>query len=133
MSSLVPTRRLRRLRLFAAAAVSALAASMLTTVVVAEPAAAHGNVMFPASRNQGCLDRWGTNHQAPQMATEDPMCYQAWQADPNAMWNWNGNLRDNVGGIAESNTPNGQLCSNGRAQAPRYNALDAVGNWQATN
>ncbi len=28
------------------------------------------------------------------MVTEDPMCYQAWQADPNAMWNWNGLYRE---------------------------------------
>jgi chitin-binding protein len=132
MFSPVPIRRPRSLRLLAAAAVAVVAASLLTTVL-AESASAHGNIMFPASRNQDCLDRWGTNHLAPEMATEDPMCYQAWQADPGAMWNWNGNLRDGVGGISEANTPNGTLCSNGRAQAPRYNSLDTVGNWRATN
>jgi chitin-binding protein len=135
MSSPAPPRR-RSLRLLAAAAVAVVAATTLTTIVTAEVASAHGNIMFPASRNQGCLDRWGTNHLAPEMATVDPMCYQAWQADPGAMWNWNGVLRDGVGGnisAIQAATPNGTLCSNGRAQAPRYNSLDAVGNWQATN
>ncbi|HEU5111065.1 MAG TPA: lytic polysaccharide monooxygenase [Micromonosporaceae bacterium] len=135
MSSPVPARR-RSLRLLAAAAVAVVASTTLTTIVTAESASAHGNIQFPASRNQACLDRWGTNHLAPEMQSQDPMCYQAWQADPNAMWNWNGNLRDGVGGTPaaiQAGTPNGQICSNGRAQAPRYNSLDAVGNWQATN
>ena len=26
------------------------------------------------------------------MQQEDPMCWQAWQDNPNAMWNWNGPL-----------------------------------------
>ncbi len=65
------------------------------------------------------------------MATKDPMCWQAWQADPNAMWNWNGLYRENVGGNHQAAIPDGTLCSGGRTQSPRYNALDTVGAWQA--
>lgn len=59
------------------------------------------------------------------------MCWQAWQADPNAMWNWNGLYREGVAGNHEAAIPNGTLCSGGRTQAPRYNALDTVGAWKA--
>jgi chitin-binding protein len=65
------------------------------------------------------------------MAVEDPMCWQAWQADTNAMWNWNGLYREGVAGDHEAAIPDGQLCSAGRTQDGRYAALDAVGAWQA--
>jgi lytic cellulose monooxygenase (C4-dehydrogenating) len=120
----------RRLLIGGIAAVAT--AAITVTVLPAGPASAHGNVVGPASRNYGCWERWGSNHQAPQMATEDPMCWQAWQADPAAMWNWNGLFREGVAGNHQGAIPDGQLCSGGRAQAPRYNALDAVGNWRAT-
>jgi chitin-binding protein len=66
------------------------------------------------------------------MATEDPMCYQAWQADPNAMWNWNGLYREQVAGNHQGVIPDGQLCSAGHTQSGRYNAMDTVGDWKAT-
>jgi lytic cellulose monooxygenase (C4-dehydrogenating) len=108
------------------AAVTALLASVVVGV-----ANAHGSTTDPPSRNYGCHQRWGSNFQDPTMATKDPMCWQAWQADPNAMWNWNGLYRENVGGNHQAAIPDGQLCSGGRTQSPRYNALDAVGTWQA--
>ena len=58
------------------------------------PASAHGSVINPATRNYGCWLRWGHDHLNPNMQYEDPMCWQAWQANPNAMWNWNGLYRD---------------------------------------
>jgi chitin-binding protein len=67
------------------------------------------------------------------MATQDPMCWQAWQADTNAMWNWNGLYRENVAGNHQAAIPDGQLCSAGRTQNGRYAAMDAVGNWKAVN
>ncbi|HEX8628233.1 MAG TPA: lytic polysaccharide monooxygenase [Catenuloplanes sp.] len=127
MSSRAPT---RRPLIFRAVTVAVTAVVVLATALTS-PASAHGNVVDPPSRNRGCLDRWATNHMSPQMASTDPMCHQAWQADPNAMWNWNGLFREGVGGNHQGAIPDGQLCSGGRTQAPRYNSLDAVGAWQA--
>jgi len=129
MSSLVPVRRPMLLR---ALAVFALATTLLTTAL-ANTASAHGNIMNPASRNQSCLDRWGTNHLAPEMATVDPMCYQAWQANPNTMWNWNSLFREGVAGNHQGAIPDGTHCSGGRTQNGFYASLDTIGNWQTTN
>jgi chitin-binding protein len=60
------------------------------------------------------------------------MCAQAWKADPNAMWNWNGLYRNGVGGNHQGALPNGQLCSGGLAESGRYRALDTVGAWNTT-
>nr|WP_240742399.1 lytic polysaccharide monooxygenase [Micromonospora zingiberis] len=104
---------------------------VLTTALV-NPAFAHGSVVNPASRNYGCWQRWGGDFQNPRMATEDPMCWQAWQANPSAMWNWNGLFREGVAGNHQGAIPNGQLCSGGRTESGRYNAMDAVGAWRTT-
>ncbi|MDT0341212.1 lytic polysaccharide monooxygenase auxiliary activity family 9 protein [Streptomyces litchfieldiae] len=78
-------------------------------------------------------ERWGDDHLNPAMAQEDPMCWQAWQDNPNAMWNWNGLYRNGVGGNFQAAVPNGQLCSGGRTEGGRYNSLDAVGPWHTTD
>jgi predicted carbohydrate-binding protein with CBM5 and CBM33 domain len=117
------------LRGFAVAA----AAVLLLTTALANSASAHGNVIDPASRNYSCWDRWADDFQNPAMATEDPMCWQAWQANPNAMWNWNGLFREGVAGNHQGAIPDGQLCSAGHTEGGRYNALDTVGTWHATN
>ncbi len=59
------------------------------------------------------------------------MCWQAWKADPNAMWNWNGLYHEGIGGRHEQLIPDGQLCSGGRTEGGRYNALDKPGAWVA--
>nr|WP_307834051.1 lytic polysaccharide monooxygenase [Actinoplanes siamensis] len=115
------------------AIVAALAAALAVLVAPGSPASAHGNVLNPASRNYGCFERWGDKFQAPEMATQDPMCYQAWQADPQAMWNWNGLFREGVAGNHQAAIPDGQLCSAGKTQNGRYAAMDAIGDWKATN
>src|ERR1700754_4573721 len=107
-------------------------AAVIVVLLPSAPASAHGSVVNPASRNYGCWERWGSRFQAPEMATEDPMCWQAWQANPNAMWNWNGLYRENLGGNHQANIPDGQLCSGGHAEGGRYNSMDTVGNWHAT-
>jgi chitin-binding protein len=119
-------------RLLVSTVVGALVAALTVVALPASPAGAHGNVFGPASRNYGCFERWGDKFQDPAMATEDPMCWQAWQADPAAMWNWNGLFREGVAGNHEGAIPDGQLCSGGRSSSGRYNALDTVGDWQAT-
>ncbi len=112
------------------ATVAGVLGAALTTLNV--PAGAHGTVTGPTSRNYGCWQRWGSDFQNPAMATQDPMCWQAWQADPNAMWNWNGLYREGVAGNHQGVIADGQLCSAGRSQSGRYAAMDAVGNWKAT-
>ncbi|GAB3210551.1 lytic polysaccharide monooxygenase auxiliary activity family 9 protein [Marinactinospora thermotolerans] len=119
------TRRARR-------ALSLLSVSLLSLVAWTGTASAHGSVVDPASRNYGCWDRWGSDHLNPDMAQEDPMCWQAWQDNPNAMWNWNGLYRDYVGGDHQGAIPDGQLCSGGHAESGRYRSLDAVGEWKTT-
>jgi chitin-binding protein len=95
-------------------------------------AAAHGSVVDPASRNYGCWLRWGSDFQNPEMKQKDPMCWQAWQDNPNAMWNWNGLYRNGSGGSFPAVVPDGQLCSGGRTEGGRYNSLDVAGPWQTT-
>lgn len=111
-----------------AAAVLLLLATALSTA-----AFAHGSTIDPASRNYGCWKRWGNDFQNPAMATQDPMCWQAWQADPNAMWNWNSLYREGVAGNHQGAIPDGQLCSGGQTGGTRYAALDTPGAWRATN
>jgi predicted carbohydrate-binding protein with CBM5 and CBM33 domain len=118
------------IRLRAAAILTATAALL---VGFTPTASAHGSATDPPSRNYGCWQRWGSDFQNPAMATQDPMCWQAWQADPNAMWNWNGLYREQVAGNHQAAIPDGQLCSGGRTQAPRYNSMDTVGDWKAAN
>jgi len=108
-------------------------AAVIVVLLPTTPASAHGSVVNPASRNYGCWDRWGSRFQAPEMATEDPMCWQAWQANPNAMWNWNGLYREGLAGNHQANVPDGQLCSGGHAEGGRYNSMDTVGNWRAAS
>jgi len=122
-----------RIKFFISCLVAALAATFAVVVAHSGPAAAHGNVVGPASRNYGCFERWGSDFQNPAMATEDPMCWQAWQANPNAMWNWNGLYREGVAGQHETAIPDGQLCSGGRTESGRYNAMDTPGDWKATS
>ncbi|NBE93115.1 lytic polysaccharide monooxygenase [Nonomuraea sp. KC401] len=122
----VPTRRTLRV-------LTIVAAALLCLLPWAQSASAHGSIIDPASRNYGCWLRWGDDHLNPAMQQEDPMCWQAWQANPNAMWNWNGLYRNNVGGNHQAAVPDGQLCSGGRTEGGRYNSLDAVGAWKTTD
>ncbi|MEW9548216.1 lytic polysaccharide monooxygenase [Nonomuraea sp. NPDC050783] len=107
--------------------------AMIFAVPLAESASAHGSVVDPASRNYGCWLRWGNQFQNPVMQQQDPMCWQAWQDNPNAMWNWNGLYRDNVGGNHQAAIPDGQLCSAGRTQDGRYRSMDTPGAWTMAN
>ncbi len=105
------------------------AAMLLLTPWSSPSASAHGSVADPLSRNYGCLERWGDDFQNPAMEQEDPMCWQAWQDDVNAMWNWNGLYREGTGGDFEAFIPDNQLCSAGQVESGRYNSMDAAGAW----
>lgn len=124
-----PTRhRLRK----AIVVLAALAAAGVSAFVFIQPAASHGTATSPPSRQYSCWERWGDDHLNPDMADTDPMCAQAWQANPNTMWNWNGLLREGMQGQHESRIPDNQLCSGGRAEGGRYNSLDVAGAWHTT-
>jgi lytic cellulose monooxygenase (C4-dehydrogenating) len=118
------------IRLRAIAVLSAVAALL---VGFAPSAGAHGSATDPPSRNYGCWQRWGNDFQNPAMAQQDPMCWQAWQTDTNAMWNWNGLYREGVAGNHQAAIPDGQLCSAGRTQDGRYRAMDVPGDWKAVD
>ena len=113
--------------------VVALSALVLLTTVLVDVASAHGSTIDPMSRNYGCWKRWGSDFQNPAMATQDPMCWQAWQADPNAMWNWNGLYKEQVNNNHQAAVPDGQLCSGGLTSDGRYRALDNPGDWKAAS
>ena len=71
----------------------ALMAGMLPFTGAAQ---AHGTIVNPASRAYQCWQDWGHQHMNPAMQQQDPMCWQAWQADSTAMWNWNSLYIDGV-------------------------------------
>ncbi|GGN91731.1 chitin-binding protein [Actinoplanes lobatus] len=105
----------------------------LTTMISMLPwtgvAQAHGTIINPQSRAYQCWKTWGNQHTNPAMQTQDPMCYQAFQANPDTMWNWMSALRDGLGGQFQARTPDGQLCSNALA---RNDSLNKLGAWKTT-
>ncbi|MDT0548270.1 lytic polysaccharide monooxygenase auxiliary activity family 9 protein [Streptomyces lonegramiae] len=125
--------QVRRPLRWALRALGLLSAALLTLIPWTGTASAHGSVIDPASRNYGCWLRWADDFQNPEMAQKDPMCWQAWQDNPNAMWNWNGLYRNGSAGNFPAVVPDGQLCSGGHTESNRYNSLDTVGAWQTTN
>ena len=105
-------------------------AAMACLFVWTPTASAHGTIVGPATRAYQCWNDWGSNHTDPAMQQQDPMCWQAFQANPDTMWNWMSALRDGLGGNFQARTPDGQLCSNALS---RNDSLNTPGNWKATN
>ncbi|GIF02169.1 lytic polysaccharide monooxygenase auxiliary activity family 9 protein [Paractinoplanes rishiriensis] len=109
--------------------ITALAAMVLVSfLIAARPASAHGSAIDPPSRHYGCSNRWDTTWDNPVMAKLDPMCWQAWHANPAAMWTWNGLIQDNVRDDHRARVPDGSLCGGGDST---YAALDVPGYWRA--
>ena len=123
--------RLRTMRLAAATFSSALAVTAISAIMV-EPASAHGAVSDPVTRAYDCAQRW-TYAGQPGMQAQDPMCYQAWQANAGAMYNWNGLFREGVAGQHQAAIPDGTLCSGGLTKDGLYAAMDVPGNWNAVS
>lgn len=92
-------------------------------------AQAHGTIINPASRAYQCWKTWGNQHTNPAMQQQDPMCWRAFQANPDTMWNWMSALRDGLGGQYQARTPDGQLCSNALS---RNDTLNQPGAWKTT-
>jgi chitin-binding protein len=111
--------------------VIALVVSILAcTFVWAPTASGHGTIVGPATRAYQCWESWGSQHTSPAMQQEDPMCYQAYRANADTMWNWMSALRDGLGGNFQAATPDGQLCSNALL---RNDSLNTPGRWRTTN
>ncbi|THV42642.1 lytic polysaccharide monooxygenase auxiliary activity family 9 protein [Glycomyces buryatensis] len=123
-----PKFRLRRTFI----ALAAILVAGASAALFVQPASGHGTAIGPSSRQYSCWERWGDDFQNPAMETEDPMCWAAWQNDPNAMWNWNGLYREQVGGDHEGTIPDDQLCSGGQTGGTRYAPLDDPGAWTTT-
>ena len=107
-----------------------LLAVMISVLPWAGPAQAHGTIISPATRAYQCWKTWGSQHMNPAMQQQDPMCWRAFQANPDTMWNWMSALREGLGAQFQARTPDGQLCSNGLA---RNDSLNQVGAWKTTN
>ncbi|MEU7527519.1 lytic polysaccharide monooxygenase [Saccharothrix sp. NPDC042600] len=111
--------------------VIALVVGMFACLVVWAPtASAHGTIVGPPTRAYQCWQTWGSQHTNPAMQQQDPMCWQAFQANADTMWNWMSALRDGLRGNFQGSTPDGQLCSNALS---RNNALNTPGAWKTTN
>jgi chitin-binding protein len=80
---------------------------------------AHGSVQVPASRVYAC------RFEQP----DGTMCAAAWDADPQALYDW---MEVNIGdanGRHQQLIPDGELCSAGR---DKYAAFDRPGDWPLT-
>ncbi|TDV43177.1 lytic polysaccharide monooxygenase auxiliary activity family 9 protein [Actinophytocola oryzae] len=112
-------------------AVMAVVIGALACLFIWAPtASAHGTIVDPASRAYQCWRTWGSDHMNPAMQQQDPMCWQAFQANADTMWNWMSALRDGLGGNFQARTPDGQLCSNALT---RNDSLNNPGQWKTTN
>lgn len=111
--------------------VLALVIGLLACTFIWTPtASAHGTIVGPATRAYQCWQSWGSQHTNPAMQQQDPMCWQAFQANADTMWNWMSALRDGLGGQFQAKTPDGQLCSNALS---RNDSLNTPGSWRMTN
>lgn len=109
----------------------ALLICVLASPFLLTPAAsAHGTIVSPATRAYQCWKTWGSQHTNPAMRDQDPMCWQAFQANADTMWNWMSALRDGLRGNFQGSTPDGQLCSNALS---RNNSLNTPGKWKTAN
>jgi chitin-binding protein len=108
-----------------------LIVSLLACTFVWTPtASAHGTIVGPATRAYQCWQSWGSQHTNPAMQQQDPMCWQAFQANADTMWNWMSALRDGLRGNFQGSTPDGTLCSNNLS---RNNSLNTPGRWRTTS
>lgn len=109
----------------------ALVIAGLACLFAGVPAAsAHGTIVSPPTRAYQCWQDWGSQHTNPAMQQQDPMCWQAFQANADTMWNWMSALRDGLKGNFQGTTPDGQLCSNALS---RNDSLNTPGPWRTTS
>ncbi|MEE2678682.1 MAG: glycosyl hydrolase family 18 protein [Myxococcota bacterium] len=95
-----------------------LAIGLLSTLAAAPPAGAHGSLEQPPSRTTACRFH----------DLDNPMCAQAWAAEPQALYDW---MEVNIGDAAGRHReliPDGRLCG---AAREKYAAFDQPGDWPA--
>jgi lytic cellulose monooxygenase (C4-dehydrogenating) len=111
-------------------ALAVLLGATAVTLTWGSAAQAHGTIVGPATRAYHCWSEWGADHMNTAMQTEDPMCWQAFQANPDTMWNWMSALRNGLAGNFQGATPDGKLCSN---NISNYDSLNKPGAWKTTS
>src|SRR5689334_19590857 len=79
-------------------ALAVFATAVVGTLTWANAAQAHGTIVDPPTRAYHCWQAWGDDHMNPAMQQQDPMCWQAFQANPDTMWNWMSALRNGLAG-----------------------------------
>jgi predicted carbohydrate-binding protein with CBM5 and CBM33 domain len=95
-------------------------AALLATLAAASRAHAHGSLEFPPSRTYACRF----------LEPDNPMCRQAWDANPQALYDWMEVNIGNAAGRHQELIPDGTLCGAGRS---KYAAFDATGtSWPTT-
>lgn len=100
--------------------------AMLATML-AGTASAHGSTSEPPSRLYNCFHN--TDRFDPDLASTNPMCAQAWEAEPQALYDWPGLLTTEGDTPFEDFVPDGEICSAG---LDKYAAFDEPGDWDAT-
>ena len=108
-----------------AVVLTGLVALMLT--MVPGVASAHGSASDPPSRLYNCFH--DTDRFDPDLATTNPMCAQAWAAEPQALYDWPALLTTEGDTPYEDFIPDGEICSAG---LDKYAAFDEPGDWDAT-
>ncbi|MGA6161867.1 lytic polysaccharide monooxygenase auxiliary activity family 9 protein [Amycolatopsis magusensis] len=113
----------------ALAAVTALVAGLLTMVLGASPASAHGALMKAGSRTFLCWQD-GLSPQG-NIVPQNPACSAAVnQSGANSLYNWFSVLRSDGAGRTRGFIPDGKLCSGGN---PSFSGYDGVGDWPLTH
>lgn len=99
---------------------STAATALALLLAASQPARGHGSLEYPPSRTYACYF----------LTPDNPMCSQAWAANPQALYDWMEVNLSSVDGRHTEFIPDGQLCSVGRA---KYAAFDATGTaWPTT-
>lgn len=101
---------MRKRRRIALATIVLTLPTLLVTLLVANPATAHGAAMVPGSRTFLCWEDGLTS--TGQIVPKNPACAAAVaQSGTNSMYNWFAVLRSDAGGRTSGYIPDGRLCS----------------------
>ncbi len=113
----------------ALAVVTMVLAGLLTAVLNAPPASAHGAMMTPGSRTFFCW-KDGLTPQGNIVPKNSACAAAVAQSGANSLYNWFSVLRSDGAGRTRGFIPDGQLCSGGN---PNYSGFDRTGDWPLTH
>ncbi|KLR60976.1 hypothetical protein IMCC26207_109494 [Actinobacteria bacterium IMCC26207] len=108
------------IRIIAALSISAVLAAV-GVVATGSSVSAHGSSMAPASRIYSCRF----------LTPDNELCKQAWAANTQALYDWNGIRIGTAASQHESIIPDGKLCSAGNEQYATFDT--ASDKWPVTN